>query len=209
MKRWISRALAALLRRLIPVLLVAAVLAFAGFRPSPAEAETRAVSSSHLSRWYGLWRGPVNGEVARPEYVLLDEEFATISATLVDVTGMAFTVEADEIYYIEGVLLIKTSATSEGFDLTFTTPLFDAFGVHVYGSASATGPVGRHIIASAGLAAFASYVGPDVYYPVFVTGMIAPSEDGVLQLQIDAETGDPQIATVGVGSYLKIERLVQ
>lgn len=145
-------------------------------------------------------------EVAdRWTYVRLTSDFTTTSATAVDVTGLAFTPEANKTYEVRAQFLVRTATTTVGPrpGCAWPTGLTDGVAsVYVTSSASAQ-VMTRGNSSAAVLAPVGGLPTTTQSYPgqLDATLVVGASPSGTFKIQLASETAGTTV-TMKAGSWL-------
>lgn len=143
-------------------------------------------------------------------YVKLGTDFVTISATAVDVTGLAFTPAADKTYEFEAVLRLRTATATVGPrpGLAWPTGTTDGVaGIDMTSSATARLLANGNPNAAL-LAADGGLPNTTRSYPAWIRGNVTmgASPSGTVKVQMATETAGTNV-TVKAGSYLKYREI--
>lgn len=143
-------------------------------------------------------------------YVKLGTDFVTISATAVDVTGLAFTPAADKTYEFEAVLRLRTATATVGPrpGLAWPTGTTDGVaGIDMTSSATARLLANGNPNAAL-LAAVGGLPNTTLSYPAWIRGNVTmgASPSGTVKVQMATETAGTNV-TVKAGSYLKYREI--
>lgn len=143
-------------------------------------------------------------------YVKLGTDFVTISATAVDVTGLAFTPAADKTYEFEAVLRLRTATATVGPrpGLAWPTGTTDGVaGIDMTSSATARLLANGNPNAAL-LAAVGGLPNTTRSYPAWIRGNVTmgASPSGTVKVQMATETAGTNV-TVKAGSYLKYREI--
>lgn len=147
-----------------------------------------------------------------PLYASADQSLATSSTVMQNVTNLVFAIGANEMWSIQGILLINAANATMDFKIGFTVPASTTmlWGNH---SAAGTGSVAALDTASSRDAAltesstqaFGSIAGSFIH--VFYAVVFASSTAGNVQLQMAQNTSNASVLKVLKGSHLIIRQL--
>lgn len=139
-------------------------------------------------------------------YIRLTSDFATSSATAVNVTGLAFAPAANTTYEFSGMLLLRTATTTVGArpGLTWPTGLADGAVSFLTPSSATANLTTNGTIAAAVLVAVGGLPVINRSYLGFVDGLVVAGAGvaGNVQIQLATETAATAV-TIRAGSYLK------
>jgi hypothetical protein len=162
-------------------------------------------SSSTFWRGDGAWATPGGGSDPWT-YVKLGSDFPTTSATAVDVTGLAFTPQANQTYIIEGTFMVRTATATVGPRPGCAWPTGATDGVMaVQTTSSAVANVfANGNIAAAVLAPVGGVPNTTASWPAFLWGTLVTgaSPSGNFRVQLASETAGTSV-TMRAGSWIR------
>jgi hypothetical protein len=140
-------------------------------------------------------------------YVKLSSDFTTSSATAVDITGLAFTPDADTQYEFEACLFLRTATTTVGPrpGIKWATIGLTDGVVSIYQTSSVSAEVQQHgDVSLAVLSPVGGLPTTTRTYAGRVIGaaIMGGSPTGDIQITLASETGGTNV-TARTGSYLK------
>lgn len=188
-------------------------LAVAEGASSPNPGGAGAVIWSSTTSAYMVWNGSIWQSVQlqsrNTQTVLLGSDVTTTSGSLVDATGLSFSVKANVKYRFHFWLLVQNSNTAAGVELSINGPSVNTNGLayNVYVPTSATAMVTgfRRAVNTATDGTAVDVADSNLLAEIF--GYIDPSADGTLIVRFSTETATTTTARIKAGSYGELTAL--
>lgn len=172
--------------------------------PDPGQAGVT-VWSSTLSKLV-YWTGSIWTAVDKWTYIKLASDFTTSSGTAVDVTGMAFTPEANKTYIIESHQLMRSANASIAPRVGVDWPAGSSDGaIEIKSGTGATGRVIAYGNPAAAVLCQNTSVGDTTgswLSNFFATLIMGGSPSGTFKMQLAAETGGTNV-TLKAGTWMR------
>jgi hypothetical protein len=134
----------------------------------------------------------------------------TTSSVFADVVGFVFQVKAGGYYTFEYRVILNSNAATEGPGLQLVTPTFSVFQALIETAAAvtpgtATIAAGHQLVSGTGVQFATGTTSPRLGR---ISGIIAPTADGTVQLQLATEIGGANFTTLSAGSCVFVSRLL-
>lgn len=198
-------------KALTPVIPPTLAVAEAASSPNPGGAG--AVIWSSTTSAFMVWNGSswqsMQLQSRNTQSVLLGSDVTTTSGSLVDATGLSFSVKSGVKYRFHFWLLIQNSNTAAGVELSINGPSVNtnglAYNVFLPTSASAMVTGFRRAVNTATDGTAVDVADANLLAEIF--GIIDPSADGTLIVRFSTETATTTTARIKAGSYGELTAL--
>ena len=142
-------------------------------------------------------------------YLYLSSNFTTTSSTAANVTGLAFTPEANSRYEIRGMFMVRTATTTVGPrpGCAWPTGMTDGVATFVVSSSATAQVMANGNINAAVLCPVGGLPSTTLSYPAQFDALLVAgaSPSGTFRVQLASETSGTTVTMVA-GSYLKYRK---